>query len=315
MAIKFYKEFGELGYLATYSNHGFYKDGVFYQTSEHYYQSKKFVEKEVVDKIIHAKTPKEASNIGRDRNNPLRKNWNQIKNLVMFDAVYYKFSQHEDLKEKLLATGEEEIIEETTKENYWGCGPNYDGSNHYGKILCKVREQLRSEKQMSKYYVTRERYENLYQEISQMDKLHDEVERKMGESVKRDNDLRENPEYMSLRVEAMYGIPARKKELLLKYQNAIIIEDTEEYLNWDQKTIIRKCNVELLVDGIEEKYTILGSDEGVLENSILSCDAPFVKSILGHKVGEAVLFNGMVIEIKNVSKVEEKVLEKKHDEK
>ena len=30
MAIKFYKELGELGYLATYSNHGFYKDDIFY---------------------------------------------------------------------------------------------------------------------------------------------------------------------------------------------------------------------------------------------------------------------------------------------
>ena len=26
MSIDFYKEFGELGYLANYSNHGFYKD-------------------------------------------------------------------------------------------------------------------------------------------------------------------------------------------------------------------------------------------------------------------------------------------------
>ena len=63
----------------------------------------------------------------------------------MYEAVLYKFMAHEDLKEKLLATGNEEIIEETTKENYWGCGPNYDGENNYGKILCKVREQLREE--------------------------------------------------------------------------------------------------------------------------------------------------------------------------
>ena len=73
MAIKFYKEFGELGYLATYSNHGFYKNDVFYKTSEHYYQSKKFDDPIVVQKIIDAPTPKEASNIGRDRNNRQKK--------------------------------------------------------------------------------------------------------------------------------------------------------------------------------------------------------------------------------------------------
>ena len=27
--IEFYKEFGELGYLANYSNHGFTKNGIF----------------------------------------------------------------------------------------------------------------------------------------------------------------------------------------------------------------------------------------------------------------------------------------------
>ena len=41
MSVDFYKEFGELGYLAIYSNHGFYEDGVFYKTVEHYYQAKK----------------------------------------------------------------------------------------------------------------------------------------------------------------------------------------------------------------------------------------------------------------------------------
>lgn len=46
---------------------------------------------------------------------------------------------------KILDTGDEEIVEETVKENYWGCGPNKDGQNNYGKILVKVREKLRKE--------------------------------------------------------------------------------------------------------------------------------------------------------------------------
>ncbi|MBQ3474716.1 MAG: NADAR family protein [Bacilli bacterium] len=150
MSICFYKEFGELGYLATYSNHGFYKDGIFYKTSEHYYQSKKFDDPDVVNRIINAKTPKEASIIGRDRNNKKRENWKEIKKDVMFEAVLYKFLNNEEIKDKLLKTGNEEIIEETTKESYWGCGPNHDGENNYGKILCKVRDYIRNEQEKSK---------------------------------------------------------------------------------------------------------------------------------------------------------------------
>ena len=38
-----------------------------------------------------------------------------------------------------------EIVEATVKENYWGCGLNNDGQNNYGKILVRVRKQLRTE--------------------------------------------------------------------------------------------------------------------------------------------------------------------------
>ncbi len=143
--IRFYKEFGEYGYLATYSNHGFYKDGVFWKTSEHYYQAQKFEDEDVKRRIEKAETPKIASIIGRSRNFKIRSDWDKIKQKVMFDAVYYKFKQNKDILQKLLDTGEAEIVEATVKENYWGCGLNNDGQNNYGKILVKVREKLRQE--------------------------------------------------------------------------------------------------------------------------------------------------------------------------
>ena len=95
MAIEFYKEFGELGYLASYSNHGFFKNGIYYKTVEHYYQSEKFDNKKLKEKIINCSTPKEASIIGRDRNNIRRKDFDKLK--TMYDAVYEKFNQNRDM--------------------------------------------------------------------------------------------------------------------------------------------------------------------------------------------------------------------------
>lgn len=143
--IRFYKEYGEYGYLATYSNYGFFKDGIYWKTSEHYYQAQKFLDPKIKKRIAEAKTPKIASYIGRDRNLNIRKDWEKIKQDIMFYAVYYKFKQNNDIKKKLLNTGNAEIVEATVKENYWGCGPNNDGKNYYGKILVKVREKLRNE--------------------------------------------------------------------------------------------------------------------------------------------------------------------------
>lgn len=301
MAIKFYKEFGELGYLATYSNHGFYLDGIYYKTSEHYYQSRKFEDKEIKSKIINAKTPKEASTIGRDRNNKLINHWHLIKCDVMYEAVIYKFIANNKIRELLINTGHEEIIEETVKEDFWGCGINKKGKNNYGKILCLVREKLKEE---TMNYFTKEGFEKIKYEYNTIEQELEKTTLAMGKSDEMDSDLRENPEFMELRVKAMYSIPNMKKELGNQIKNAIIIEDTDEYINWDGQTVLRKCDIELSIDGEDEKYTILGFNEGNIRENILSCEAPLVMALLGHKIGETIIFNDMKITINNVKKID-----------
>lgn len=145
MAIEFYKELGSLGYLANYSNHGFLKNGIFYKTAEHYYQSEKFDDKKIKEKIINASSPKEASNIGRNRNYQRRENFKDIKLEVMYQAVLEKFRQNKDIRARLIETRNEPIKEMTTKESFWGVGPNFDGQNNSGKILEVVREKIKEE--------------------------------------------------------------------------------------------------------------------------------------------------------------------------
>lgn len=72
----------------------------------------------------------------------LRKDWDSKKLEYMNWAVREKFKD-ESLKEMLLLTGDQEIIE----SNYWGdtfwgvCKGK--GQNHLGKILMEVRDELR----------------------------------------------------------------------------------------------------------------------------------------------------------------------------
>lgn len=305
MAIRFYKEYGKLGYLATYSDYGFIEKGIYYQTSEHYYQSKKFTEKSVINKILLASTPRIASEIGRNRKYKLRKNWRLIKNDVMYNAVFYKFFQNEELRKKLLATGNEEIIEETVKENYWGCGSNKDGKNNYGRVLELVRENIRRIS-MKEYRITREGYNKLIEEYQNIDDEYVKTTRAMGKSDEMDSDLRENPEFMNLRVKAMYELPKKKKELFEMIQSSVIIEDTKEYKNWDRETIIDKCGVVLEINGETSNYSILGANQSDIDLNIISSSAPLVKELLGHKKGEKILFNGMKILIKEIYEIDEK---------
>ena len=64
---------------------------------------------------------------------------------VMYDAIRAKFTQHAELRQLLLDTQDAKIIEHTENDDYWGDGGDGKGKNMLGKILMKVREELKKE--------------------------------------------------------------------------------------------------------------------------------------------------------------------------
>ncbi|QDE69484.1 NADAR domain-containing protein [Myxococcus xanthus] len=58
-------------------------------------------------------------------------------------AVLAKFETHADAREELLSTHDEQLIEKTTDEHYWGCGSAGTGKNRLGQLLMEVRSLLR----------------------------------------------------------------------------------------------------------------------------------------------------------------------------
>ena len=60
----------------------------------------------------------------------------------MFDLVLEKFKQNPELKQKLLETGNQELIEGNTwNDTFWGVC-NGQGQNWLGKILMLARSEL-----------------------------------------------------------------------------------------------------------------------------------------------------------------------------
>ena len=62
----------------------------------------------------------------------------------MQHAVLAKFTQHAELRELLISTGEARIVEHTENDDYWGDGGDGRGQNKLGQVLMRVREMLRS---------------------------------------------------------------------------------------------------------------------------------------------------------------------------
>ncbi len=73
----------------------------------------------------------------------LRSDWEEVKDEIMYKVVTCKFTQNQDLKEKLLAAGDKTLIEGNTwNDRYWGVCRG-KGQNKLGQILMRVREELR----------------------------------------------------------------------------------------------------------------------------------------------------------------------------
>ncbi len=62
---------------------------------------------------------------------------------MMYKALLAKFSQNEELKDLLEMTRNRELVEDSPYDSYWGVGGAGSGENRLGKLLMKVRDDLR----------------------------------------------------------------------------------------------------------------------------------------------------------------------------
>jgi ribA/ribD-fused uncharacterized protein len=142
---------GEFFFLSNFYPCKVEYEGVVYPSVENAYQASKTAphrRREFVDI-----SPKEAKKRGKKV--PLLQGWEGRKVEIMKELVWKKFSQNEELKEKLLETGNAILTEGNTwGDEFWGVNLrkkdesspwSYKGKNMLGQILMEVREKLRNE--------------------------------------------------------------------------------------------------------------------------------------------------------------------------
>ena len=99
---------------------------------------------QIQEKIRQIASPMDAALEGRNRQNPLRPDWEEVKNKVMLQALRMKFSQNPEIAKELLATGDAILIEHTRNDDYWADGGDGSGKNKLGLLLMQVREELKN---------------------------------------------------------------------------------------------------------------------------------------------------------------------------
>lgn len=111
-----------------------------YKNSEAAYQAAKTIdlERRIPFETMGAGTSKKAGQLL-----PLRTDWNAVKLDIMYDIIKDKFCRNPDLTVKLLETGEKHLEESNWwNDIFWGTCKGV-GENHLGKILMRVRKELK----------------------------------------------------------------------------------------------------------------------------------------------------------------------------
>lgn len=135
---------GRWYFFSNFSSFAIYWRGRWWATVEHAYQAAKFSDTAIAEAIHQATSAHATKQIAKANIDKVRTDWHDIKLDVMEDLLRAKLTQHSYIRERLLATGDAKIVEDSPKDSFWGRGPNGRGLNHLGKLWMKLREELRS---------------------------------------------------------------------------------------------------------------------------------------------------------------------------
>lgn len=112
-----------------------------FQTSEHAYQWKKFIDSnpEIAERIFNATSPNEVKKISDAHKKETDPEFHNLKLKIMEEILRAKADQHEKVRKILKESGNKTIIENSPVDSFWGVGSDGKGENALGKLWMKVR--------------------------------------------------------------------------------------------------------------------------------------------------------------------------------
>jgi ribA/ribD-fused uncharacterized protein len=142
MPIRFYSTSETYREFSNFAPFAFELDGARWATVENFYQSQKFTDPALRERIRTAEKPVIAKSLADGNRDKIRSDWDAMKDDMMYRAVRSKFETHPQLRALLLATGDEDLLEDSPTDAYWGIGADGKGLNKLGQILMRVRAEL-----------------------------------------------------------------------------------------------------------------------------------------------------------------------------
>lgn len=154
--IGFHNPDEKYGFLSNWYLSDFMAEGIPFSSMEQYMMYKKavlFEDYETAKEILRTKDVGKIKALGRQVKNYNDVIWNGRRQVIIYQGLLEKFRQNQELKERLLQTGNAILAECAVQDKIWGIGVSmkderqftiskWKGQNLLGFALMEVREKL-----------------------------------------------------------------------------------------------------------------------------------------------------------------------------
>ena len=131
-------------------------DNAQFNCTEQYYQLKKsefFSDRQTSQSIMETSNPSEMKRLGAKVKDFNQERWETVCVEMMQVGNLAKFTQNEQMRDKLIATETKTLVESSSIDLFWGSGiglhqkdtmnrEKWTGQNKMGEVLCKVRSDI-----------------------------------------------------------------------------------------------------------------------------------------------------------------------------
>lgn len=156
-AVYFHKPEEPHGYLSNWYSAPFDLDGIHYSSTEQYIMYQKcllFGDEVSAAAVMATDDPAKQQKIGQGASGYIHAVWTGARQTIAMRGLLAKFRQNEELKQRLLETGDAWLVECAGSDKNWACGirlnddrrfdaENWNGQNILGFALMEVREMIK----------------------------------------------------------------------------------------------------------------------------------------------------------------------------